>query len=90
MILPALFVGADGKSHFTRVLAPRLKLADLKGHALMLHAGGDNRDHPAKLAVACAYGFAVELKANRAPPDLFSASNSCRSGGGGLISCRRH
>jgi Cu-Zn family superoxide dismutase len=32
------------------VLAPRLKLADLAGHALMIHAGGDNHaDHPAAL-----------------------------------------
>lgn len=57
--LPALFVGADGKATYP-VLAPRLKLADLKGHALMLHAGGDNHsDHPAKLGgggarMACA------------------------------------
>jgi Cu-Zn family superoxide dismutase len=32
------------------VLAPRLKLADVKGRALMVHAGGDNHsDHPAAL-----------------------------------------
>ena len=41
------------------VLGPRLKLADLKGRALMVHAGGDNHaDHPAPLGgggarVAC-------------------------------------
>ncbi len=57
--LPALLVGADGKATYP-VLAPRLKLADLKGHALMVHAGGDNHsDHPAKLGgggarMACA------------------------------------
>ena len=39
--LPALFVGTDGKAT-TPVLAPRLKLVDLKGHSLMIHAGGDN------------------------------------------------
>jgi Cu-Zn family superoxide dismutase len=45
--LPALFVTADGKATYP-VLAPRLKLADLHGHALMVHAGGDNHsDHPA-------------------------------------------
>ncbi len=47
--LPALYVGADGKATLP-VLAPRLKTADLKGHALMIHAGGDNySDSPAPL-----------------------------------------
>lgn len=47
--LPALYVDADGKAS-QPVLAPRLKVADLAGHALMLHAGGDNHsDHPAPL-----------------------------------------
>lgn len=47
--LPALYVTADGKATYP-VLAPRLKAAELGGHALMLHAGGDNHsDHPAKL-----------------------------------------
>ena len=47
--LPALVVdGAGGASQ--PVLAPRLKLADVKGRALMIHAGGDNHaDHPAPL-----------------------------------------
>lgn len=32
------------------VLAPRLKLSDLSGRALMIHAGGDNHsDQPAML-----------------------------------------
>jgi Cu-Zn family superoxide dismutase len=39
--LPALYVAADGKAT-TQVLAPRLKVADLKGRSLMIHAGGDN------------------------------------------------
>lgn len=47
--LPPLYVGADGKAT-TEVLAPRLKTADLKGHSLMIHAGGDNfMDHPEPL-----------------------------------------
>ena len=47
--LPALFVNADGTAVYP-VLAPRLKAAELHGHALMIHAGGDNHaDHPAKL-----------------------------------------
>ncbi|UHQ55064.1 MULTISPECIES: superoxide dismutase family protein [Microbulbifer] len=56
--LPALFVGADGKAT-SPVLAPRLKLSDLKGRALMIHAGGDNySDEPKALGgggarVAC-------------------------------------
>lgn len=56
--LPALYVGADGRAT-QPVLAPRLKLSDLAGHALMIHAGGDNHaDMPAALGgggarVAC-------------------------------------
>jgi len=47
--LPALYVGADGRA-VQPVLAPRLKLADLKGRSLMVHAGGDNHaDHPMPL-----------------------------------------
>lgn len=47
--LPALVVDAKGSATMP-VLAPRLKLADLKGRALMVHAGGDNHaDHPAPL-----------------------------------------
>lgn len=56
--LPALFVDADGNAA-QPVLAPRLKLDDLKGRSLMIHVGGDNHaDHPAPLGgggarVAC-------------------------------------
>ena len=39
--LPVLWVGQDGKAT-TPILAPRLKVTDLKGHSLMIHAGGDN------------------------------------------------
>lgn len=39
--LPVLKVNSDGNARVT-LLAPRLKLADVKGHALMIHAGGDN------------------------------------------------
>jgi len=47
--LPALYVTPDGKADYP-VLAPRLKLTDLPGHSLMIHAGGDNHaDHPAPL-----------------------------------------
>ena len=47
--LPALYVGADGKATLP-VLAPRLKTGDLKGRALMIHAGSDNySDAPAAL-----------------------------------------
>lgn len=56
--LPPLFADADGRAT-QPVLAPRLKLADLPGRSLMVHAGGDNHaDHPAPLGgggarVAC-------------------------------------
>lgn len=47
--LPPLYVDAEG-SATQPVLAPRLKLADLPGRSLMVHAGGDNHaDHPAPL-----------------------------------------
>ena len=57
--LPALVVDAKGGASMP-VLAPRLKLSELKGKALMIHAGGDNHaDHPAPLGgggarMACA------------------------------------
>ncbi len=56
--LPALFVDASGAAT-QPLLAPRLKMSDLSGRALMAHAGGDNHaDHPAVLGgggarVAC-------------------------------------
>ncbi len=37
--LPALVVASDGSATMP-VLAPRLKLADVRGRALMVHAGG--------------------------------------------------
>lgn len=44
--LPALTAAADGTVTLP-VLAPRLKLSDLKGRALVIHAGGDTySDHP--------------------------------------------
>ncbi|MCK3655303.1 superoxide dismutase [Pasteurellaceae bacterium Macca] len=48
--LPALYVDHEGNAT-NPVLAPRLKsLNDVKNHAVMIHAGGDNHsDHPAPL-----------------------------------------
>jgi Cu-Zn family superoxide dismutase len=47
--LPALYVDTNGKASLP-VLAPRLKLSDLKGRSLIIHAGGDNySDYPEKL-----------------------------------------
>lgn len=47
--LPVLYVDTNGHATVP-VLAPRLKLTDLKGRALMIHAGGDNySDQPKKL-----------------------------------------
>lgn len=47
--LPGLYVDSAGHA-VTPVLAPRLKLADVKGRALMIHAAGDNySDRPKKL-----------------------------------------
>ena len=48
--LPALTVNADGTATLP-VLAPRIKhISEITGHALMIHAGGDNyADLPEKL-----------------------------------------
>lgn len=47
--LPPLHVDASGNAS-QPVLAPRLKVADLTGRSLMIHAGGDNHaDHPSPL-----------------------------------------
>ncbi|MFP5390658.1 MAG: superoxide dismutase [Cu-Zn] SodC [Gammaproteobacteria bacterium] len=47
--LPALIVDAQGDATLP-VLAPRLKLAELKDKSLMIHAGGENHsDHPQPL-----------------------------------------
>lgn len=44
--LPALYVDDKGKATHP-VLAPRLKMTDLRGRSLMIHAGGDTySDHP--------------------------------------------
>lgn len=39
--LPALYVADDGTATYP-VLAPKLKIADVQGKAIMVHAGGDN------------------------------------------------
>ncbi len=47
--LPVLSVAADGSATMP-VTAPRLKVADLKGRSLMIHASGDNySDQPQPL-----------------------------------------
>jgi Cu-Zn family superoxide dismutase len=45
--LPALTVDADGRA-IKDVVAPHLKVSDVKGHSIVIHAGGDNySDQPA-------------------------------------------
>jgi Cu-Zn family superoxide dismutase len=47
--LPALYVSGDGTATLP-VVAPRLKLSDVKDHALMVHNGADNySDQPQPL-----------------------------------------
>jgi Cu-Zn family superoxide dismutase len=47
--LPPLYVD-DGGWGSMPVLAPRVKVSDIRNRSLMIHAGGDNySDHPAKL-----------------------------------------
>ena len=47
--LPILWVDSEGKAN-TPMLAPRVKVSDLMGRSLMIHAGGDNYlDVPRKL-----------------------------------------
>ena len=57
--LPVLIVKDDGTAS-GKIVAPRLKLADIKKRSVMIHAGGDNySDQPAALGggggrIACA------------------------------------
>jgi Cu-Zn family superoxide dismutase len=57
--LPVLMVDDKGRATKT-VVAPHLKVSDVKGHAIVIHAGGDNySDQPAPLGgggarIACA------------------------------------
>lgn len=47
--LPVLIVDKNGKATLP-TLAPRFKVKEMLGHALMIHANGDNySDHPEKL-----------------------------------------
>jgi superoxide dismutase, Cu-Zn family len=47
--MPVLTIDAGGKAT-KAVVAPHLRVADVKGHAVMIHAGGDNySDQPAPL-----------------------------------------
>jgi Cu-Zn family superoxide dismutase len=47
--LSFLYVDSKGEAN-SPILAPRVKVSDLKGHSLMIHAGGDNySDTPKKL-----------------------------------------
>jgi Cu-Zn family superoxide dismutase len=47
--MPVLTVDANGKATVT-ITAPHLTVADVKGHSVMIHAGGDNySDQPAPL-----------------------------------------
>lgn len=47
--LPVLIVNQFGRAVLP-VLAPRLKLCDIKGHSIVIHAGGDNyADGPQKM-----------------------------------------
>jgi len=47
--MPVLTVAADGSAK-TAVVVPHLTVADAKGHAIVIHAGGDNySDTPAAL-----------------------------------------
>ena len=68
--LPVLMVDKDGLAK-TPVTAPRLKVADLWGHAIIIHAGGDNySDQPAALGgggarVACATVVRAKRRARR-------------------------
>jgi Cu-Zn family superoxide dismutase len=56
--LPVLYVNGDGRATLP-ILAPRVKVSDLKGRSLMIHAHGDNySDEPQPLGgggprVAC-------------------------------------
>lgn len=47
--LSLLYADSKGEAN-SPILAPRVKVSDLKGRSLMIHAGGDNySDNPKKL-----------------------------------------
>ena len=51
--LPLIEVGPDGRAATEALVAPRLKTADLRGHALVIHAKGDTySDDPEPLGGA--------------------------------------
>jgi len=67
--LPVLMVDKDGKATIP-VLAPRLQVEDLAGHAIMIHAGGDNySDSPEKLGGGGARVACGIIKANNKTDD---------------------
>ncbi len=63
--LPVLIVDKDGTATLP-ILAPRLKVSEVIGHSLMIHAGGDNySDHPEALGgggarIACGVAQMVQ------------------------------
>ena len=69
--LPVLVVGANGQAR-KGLLAPRLKVANLWGHSIVIHAGGDNyADQPNALGgggarVACAIVVKAKHRAKKA------------------------
>ena len=75
--LPVLEVDGDGTAT-KAVLAPRLKITDLNGRALMIHAGGDSySDEPEKLGgagerIAC--GVVRVVRTTRAKSRLLALS----------------
>lgn len=64
--LPPLFVDSEGNAN-QPVLAPRLKMSDLPGRALIIHKGGDNHsDHPVALGGGGERLFCGEIPATAA------------------------
>lgn len=55
--LPVLIVNARGKAQLP-VLAPRIKLENIKGHTLMIDAGGDNYSDTPRIDGGGAYRIA--------------------------------
>ena len=70
--LPQLLVDEKGDAR-AAVIAPRLQTSDIIGHALMIHAGGDNyADAPEKLGgggarIACGVIAAGSIKSEERP-----------------------
>ncbi len=69
----------------TSVIAPQLKLADVKGRAIMIHAGGDNYADQPSPWVGAVHGSPAGYKVEPAKAGFLFLPEVSRFGGSGSI-----